>query len=191
MSLTAQLDAPEINGRVSILLEPLTEIPDPYVVPPEAPTGTPGIYRITFALATPGREIYRKDQDLGQLLQKGESLLLPRTDMAVLKIEVFGEKQGELLAEIHFHKNGNGERATALMRVRGQDFREAERHGLHAVLPILSWWSFCFDVALDLGPYEILEEASGITLWNLPSLGRHKPLDIRFPACPASIRNTA
>ena len=181
MSPTAQIEPPEINGRISLLLEPLTEIPDSSVVP-VAPTGALGIYRITFALVTPGREIYRRNQDLGRLLQTGESLLLARPGMSTLKIEVFREKQGELLAEVHFHKNGRGELATALTRIHAQDFRSAELQGLHVVLPILSWWSFCFDVALDIGPYEILEETSGITSWNLPSLGRHKQLDIRFPA---------
>jgi len=73
-----------------------------------------------------------------------------------------------------FHSDGT--LARAQVRVTAANFAEAERFACDLVLANLSWWSYRYDVALDIKGYKLLEEKTEVRRLVFRFLGKSKPL---------------
>lgn len=175
---SVEIERPETNDRIELIAEPVFISTDSRASIPRSPMGGKGIYRATFALAVPGKEAFRDELDVERLLNSGESLLQVSKDLGGLKVDIAAN---EGTAAVHFYPNATGTLAKAVTRVNASNFRDAEVRAHNVVLPILSWWSYYFDVAIDVGACEIFEERTDVTKWSVPVLGRRKAFKLDSP----------
>ncbi len=103
----------------------------------------------------------------------GDSLLMLPAGVARVDLHITG---GPDQIHIICHGNSRGALAKVEMRVSAARFEEARRFTHDIVLPVLSWWSFHNDVALDVAAVEIVEEGTGTQQLIAGVTGRDKPL---------------
>ena len=146
---------------------------DPRQKLPRSPHGSLGIYKVTFVLLVPGKNVFHEDLNLEKIMSSGESLLqLPPG--VHLKATLSNENDS---AEILFRSNSKGQIAFAETRIQAQNFVGAQQIAYDLVAPQLSYWSFLYDVAIDIAGYEVLEEATLSRRYAFGVLGRLKPFD--------------
>ena len=64
------------------------------------------------------------------------------------------------------------------IKVRADNFTDAERIAYITVMPLFSWWSFANDVAMEVQGYLITEQLSGNVLLRVGLLGQVKALKL-------------
>ncbi len=168
-----EVERPDTNARLRFIIVPEFSATDRRATLPRSPIGTPGVYQVTFVLAVPGREAFRSDLNLSKMMRSGDSLLRVPPGLH-LKVEI---TNGQDSPEVIFSPNSSGALAQAQIRVKANDFAEAERLACDLVLPILSWWSYSYDAALDVGGYEVLEENTDVRRWVFGCVGKSKAFD--------------
>lgn len=169
-----QIARPRTNTRLFFSIVPEFAPADERSKIRRTPTGSRGVYRVTFILGIPGKQIFYSDLDFAQLLASGESLLL-EPNGRTLKVEIFNEKDR---AEVLFIPNDQGIFAKAQMRVTAEDFRQARNTAIDLIMPILSWWSYEYDVALDVVGHQILEEATESVNYGFGVIGQTKAIGV-------------
>lgn len=137
---STELPRPTVNTRLE-LTRVFEFAPDhPQAKIPRSPHGGPGIYRVTFVLAIPGKGIFRDQLNIEQIMNSGESLLaLPIGTH--LKAQLWNDKEK---VEILFRSNQQGLLSSARLRLTAQTFETAEQTAYDLVMPQLSYWSFVF-----------------------------------------------
>lgn len=128
---------------------------------------------MTFVLAQPGKESYHANLNYDDLMNKGDSLLLLPKDVSVVKVEIFNEKER---VEALFSANSRGALATGQIRLLASGFSAAEQMASDLLLPRLSWWSYRFDVAIDIAGYQVVEENTGVVRYAFGHLGKERGL---------------
>src|SRR6266498_420571 len=164
--VTVEMPRPIHNARLSALVQPKFPASDPRSAHAGDSKGSKGVYRVMLILTIPGKENMNNVIDTTKLLSSGESLLKSNTDITVNVSSP--SKQGPVL----FRPNSHGQLADVTLRITADDFNDAEIKAHDIVYPILSNWSFQFDVPLDVKGYKILEENSGYERWVFNLVGR-------------------
>lgn len=179
-----EIDRPDTNGRLSLTLVPGFAPQDPRSRTRRPPGGAPGAYSITFVLALPGYGQYQPDLDLERLMRSGDSLL----QMAQQYQVSVTADDGSYTFRVLLSPNERGAFATAEAQVQAESFSDAEKTAHDLIAPILSWWSYYFDVALDVSGFRIVEEQMGVSQMVFAVLGRERAFD---PASlPAGFRSS-
>jgi len=96
----------------------------------------------------------------------GDSLLEAGKDITILKVDLFSDPaHTQKFAEIIYRTNDAHRLSVAEIQVQAPSFEEAERRAHLVVLPIISWWSLRYDIAIDISGYEVLEAATEVRRW--------------------------
>jgi len=166
---SANVLRPRASGRVVHVIVPIPPPNTPLSRIPRSAEGSFGAYLITFVLGVPGRKVFQDSLDFVKLRDAGDSLLHFPQGIRNIKIQV-SERRG--FAEIAFLKNERGAMSHAVTRIYAQSFEDANKSAYQIVVPALSRLSFKFDIPLDVIGFEVLEEATGSTLYSYGVLGR-------------------
>lgn len=166
---------PEINRRQAFIVVPEFANTDPKSLIKRSPVGSLGMYRVTFVLSIPGKEAYRSELNIKSLMESGESLLIVPKGINI-KVEIL--RQQDLSsppeAELMVYSNSDGALSKVEITVLASSFLDAQRQTSNIVLPLLSWWSYCYDVALDITGYEVYEKHTEVTMWVFGLIGEAK-----------------
>lgn len=133
--------------------------------------GSPGTYRVTFALSLPGAEVFHGNVSMADVMASGDSLLMLPADVAQVGVKLTGENE---VVEVLAFPNDRHAMSKVQMRLSAQGFVDAARYAHDLIMPLLSRWSFDSDVAIDVAAYEVFEEATGSSHWTIGLLGRDK-----------------
>ena len=169
----AEIDRPETSGRVSLTLVPGFTPQDPRSRISRSPGGAPGPYSITLVLAIPGFSQYQADLTLERLMRSGDSLL----QMAQQYQVSVAADDGSYTFCVLLSPNERGAFATAEAQVQAESFPDAEKTAHDLIAPILSWWSYNFDVALDVSGVKIVEDQTGSFQMSFSVLGKERAFD--------------
>ncbi|MHB1357436.1 MAG: methylamine utilization protein MauJ, partial [Anaerolineae bacterium] len=171
--LEFSLPRPDTSSKVKLTYVPFFSNTDPKSQIERSPAGSPGIYLVTFVFTLPGKNMLRGDLDSVMLMQSGESLLqYPANQQLVVP---FTNENGK--ANIVFSSNKQGVIANAQMRTEAQDFENAERIANDLVAPLVSYWSYFYDVPMDIAGYEVVEERTDTRRYSFGIiLGKPKPM---------------
>jgi hypothetical protein len=167
---------PETSARVKLTVVPHFPDDNPKSKIERSPLGGTGMYRVTFILSLPGKNVFREQLNFVELMQSGESLLqVPmHTPLAIIL------SNDTWRAEVSFPINKQGTIANAVMRVNAQSFNDAERTAYDLVSPQLSYWSYLYDVPIDVAGYELYEERTDTRMYFFGSImGKVKPLALQ------------
>jgi hypothetical protein len=160
---------PDRNIGMEFTLVPVLSGPPEKAPPPLPPLGEAGPYTINFVLCVPGRDNLNEDLDLPGLMRSGRSLLqmppgvanIEMTIAATVPIQFFSDRDGGLMSR-------------ATIRVNASNFEEAQRFAYNTLMPILSYWSYLHDVAIDVAAYEVTEERTGVLKYTVGMVGAVK-----------------
>lgn len=182
---------------VPVSPEPLLEIPLPesnskmeftYLrgYPPNHPQskiprslkGGQSVYKVTYILSVPGVNTFRNRLDFKKLGKSGESLLqFPVNETIVVEMEDDSNSK----IQMWFEGNAKGLLSNVVLRIHCDSFEEAERFAHERVSTMLSYWSFLFDIGIEISAYEILEELTGSLKFSVGLIGRVKPFTNEKP----------
>ncbi|MDP2661559.1 MAG: hypothetical protein Q8R28_12600 [Dehalococcoidia bacterium] len=133
------------------------------------------MYDITYILCNPGKGLYTDDLNLDRIMGSGDSLLESvQHEVFEVKMQAWARDQDHVVT---FACNTDHRVSRALICVQAQSFQDAERKGYDSVAPLLSYWSYRYDVALDVLAHEVLERETRSTKRAFGAAGRIKPLD--------------
>jgi hypothetical protein len=147
--------------------------------PPEHPQskierthkGSSSLYNINYILSVPGVNVFNDKFDLEELINSGDSLLqIPSGEFLVIHAT-----DGDYKSEIQFLSNAKGMLSRVHVRVNCASFQDAERFAHERVCMMLSYWSFLFDIGIDISSYLIIEESTGTRKYSVGLVGRAKP----------------
>src|SRR5438876_6796317 len=132
--------------------------------------GSSGTYEVSFVLSTPGSDAYVADLDLSEFAESGSSLLQlpPRAD----QVRILVDRGNGVGQEFTASKNASGLLSKIVVSVDADTFVEAEQQAHDLVAPMLSWWSFRYNVAIDLRGWIVREAATGAVRVDVGVLGR-------------------
>ena len=106
-----QLERPEANERQWIVFEPNFHHDAPKDSTPQLPQGSNGVYRVTFVLGIPGKEVFLDDLNVDTLKQSGTSLLLMPPGVPFARVNIIKALGNQETAEVVFVK-GKGDQFT-------------------------------------------------------------------------------
>ncbi len=169
---TVELDRPDSTTWMKFALVPGFSHLDLRSLIPRNPDGGAGIYQVTMILCIPGKATYYDNLALAHLAQSGESLLeIGRFEYDLTLTS------GEVTGLATFTSNSRGLLSTIKIRLQVQSFQDARRFAYDMAAPCLSWWSYRYDVPLDIKGYEVLEEFTGTRQYVVGMLGKAKDFD--------------
>jgi hypothetical protein len=143
---------------------------------PVTAVGGSGEYVAQFILGIPGKAIFSADVDIPTFLASGTSLLAVPADTTQINVKLLDE-QGEPMHELDIGVRA-GVASDVTIKVRADNFTDAERIAYITVMPLFSWWSFANDVAMEVQGYLITEQLSGNVLLRVGLLGQVKALKL-------------
>jgi Methylamine utilization protein MauJ len=138
--------------------------------------GSPGFYSASFALARPGSVVYRQHVDFDVIALEGDSLLEIGLEPG-LRLQGL-TSDGMARSEFSLFPNSEGRLARVDIRVRAEDLEEASNRAYSYVAALLSWWSFRYDVAIEIAAWRITEEGTQTFDVHTGLLGRTARLDV-------------
>jgi hypothetical protein len=159
---------PHVTSRMGFTVVPVF---DP-AAPPLSPIGSPGIYRLTYVLAVPGRAVVQDEVDFAKLVQTGDSLLEVPTDVHQLRIDLY---DGSSLKQTAIVNVNTAHRLRDIeLEIQADNFAQAASFGHDLVAPLLSRWAFLHDVAITTSAVQIVEAATQVHHWSQLMLGAVK-----------------
>lgn len=165
---------PELNTRMEFTIVPYSSNDGSDVIV-KGPSGGTGVYQVTYFLTVPNVDVFLSKIDLGKLFQYGTSQLqLPPEEMLILEMQ--GEEADDHF-QMHFLPNKQQLLSHVRLRVKCSSFEEVERVTHERVSTVLSYWSYLFDVGLQIGRYEIIEESTKAKRLSFGVVGRVKAFD--------------
>ena len=176
--ISGKLIRPDVNRRIQFVQVPIFAPVDPRSLIARTEVGSFGPYKITFVLAIPGRSTFLDELDLPTLMLSGESNILAETDF---QIETKNETGTWVL---DFTCNKRNQVSTVSARVHAQNFEDAERWAYNNITPLLSFWSYQYDVGIDIAGYEVLEEITQTQKWVFGVVGKRRTLDLTQGSIP-------
>jgi hypothetical protein len=133
--------------------------------------GGSGIYNVNYILSVPGVNVFNDKLDFDELIESGDSLLqIPSDEFLVIHAT-----DRDYKSEIQFLSNTKGMLSRVHVRVNCASFEDAERFAHERVCLMLSYWSFLFDIGIDISSYLIVEESTGTRKYAVGLVGRAKP----------------
>ncbi len=167
-------ERPESNSRIQLTIVPEFSTDDYRQQIPRLPKGSSGIYQVTFVLTIPGKNVFKESLEFNEIMKSGDSLIQLSPQAPFLKSTVFNDDES---AEILFLSNSKHRISCAQMRINAPDFISAEAYAYNLIMPQLSYWSFIFNVSLDIAGYEVIEENTQSKKYNFGILGKVKPFN--------------
>lgn len=158
---------------MNVVIVPQFVPPDPRASMEILPDGSPGNYVVRFILSIPGKEDYFEDIHLDRL--SGNSLLAMPVAEGMLRVRLFSD---QIESEVLFFPNNQGRLSQVQIQGPADNLIHAEALAFDLVMPILSRWSFQYDVAVDVVAYQVLEERTSVQKWVFHLLGKEKMVDI-------------
>jgi hypothetical protein len=174
-----EIDRPPSTGWMRFSLVPGFPKSDPRSLLLRLPEGSSGNYSVTLILGTPGKAVFNDLLQLGTLASTGDSLLEIGKGIEI----DFTLTSGEVEALVTAVANSSGQMASLRFRVNAQNFDDAIRFSYDLIAPSLSWWSYWYDVPLDVKGYEAIEESTGARQYLVGVLGCAKGFDPRMGFC--------
>lgn len=170
---TVEFPRPEVSSKVEFTLVPGFPPNHPKAKIPRSQMGSHSSYDVQYFLSIPGVSVFKDKIDFERMKNSGNSLLqLPIGEHLITKIkDVFGE------SEIQFLGDKKGILSQVRLRVECNNFEEAERFAHERVSIVLSYWSFLFDIAIEMSDYLIIEENTGTHKYSVGLVGRVKPFN--------------
>jgi hypothetical protein len=169
-----KIDRPEINTREAIIVVPQFEKKSYEGEAQGTPKGRPGIYRISYILSVPGEDLFHSHLDINKLISSGHSLLRFPKGFTMLRVGLYDQTS---TVPINLVANKNGLLSNVEMSVHAKNFLDAEKFCYDVVQPLLSSLSFQYDVALDVGGYEVTEESTQVRKFVFGLIGKEKIMD--------------
>jgi hypothetical protein len=170
---TVEFPRPETNSKIEFTLVPGFPPDHPQAKIPRSQFGGKSVYRVQYFLSIPGVNVFKDWVDLEKVKGTGDSLLqLPIGEHLIAKVQ---KDNTEL--EIQFLGNKKGVLSQVLLRVDCNSFEEAERFAHERVSVMLSYWSFLFDIGIDMSDYLIVEEKTGTLKYSIGLIGKMKAFD--------------
>lgn len=177
-TISEQLERPDTNSRLSVVVVPGVIGTDQTSVLAMTPKGSPGRYRTSFVLCIPGQNSFLDHLDMTQIMQSGDSLLQASADYEM----TLRNENGPWT--VHFTRNAKGRVSTFWVEYEAQSFAEAEQWSYNQVAPILSYWSYYYNLPIDILGYEILEEQTKSRKWVFGVLGNSRSFDLKKGTLP-------
>jgi len=172
---TAELECPDCSGRWGFTVVPIFPEGSPGASIERSLEGSLGTYKVTFVLSRPSTRHFHSEMNFPKLMASGDSLLEVPKEFPHLKADYFKDAlRKERFAEVIFWTNEAHRLARAEVQVRASNFAEAEKVAHIMVLSMISWWSFQFDVPLDINGYEVEETATEVRRWVFNMEGRSR-----------------
>lgn len=129
-----------------------------------APTGAPGIYKLTYILAIPGRAVVQDEVNFAKLVQAGDCLLEVLPGIQQLRIDL-GDDTGRQQAAV-VHVNDHHRLRDIELEIQADSFAEAASRGHDLIAPLLSRWAFLHDAAITTSAVQVIEAATQIHRWT-------------------------
>lgn len=177
--IQAHILRPETNQRYWISIQPTFPPDDSRSSIPKSAIGSSGCYEATFFLSIPGKEHFRDEINIDQILQSGNSLLIMPPSISKIRVPVLNEQEQ---VEVLFSANNRRLLSSATIKISASSFKDAEIRAYDLIMPILSWWSYKYDVALDISAYRVVEEKTQVQNWAFNIVGAAKELDFNVAA---------
>lgn len=155
------LPRPPFNKRMEITYGPPQN---------SIPRGEKGEYQLIYILCIPGKNAFRDVLNIEEIMQSGDSLIYIGKDIEI-EMKLSNENG---TTDIKVKSGLNGNMAVISLKVDAENFIDAERKSYNFLMPVLSNWSFYYDVAVDFTGYEVLEKATGIKKWSFGLVGEIK-----------------
>ena len=165
------MDRPETNSRIEYIIIPEFHPNDPRQQISRTPEGSQGYYKVTFVFTIPGKDVFREDLNFVKIMQTGNSLLLVSQNTSYINVSI---SDGNDNAEILFGCNSSKQISNAQMRIDAPNFVTAERIAYDHIMQQLSFWSYLYDVSIDIAGYEIIEEKTESRKYNFGVVGKFK-----------------
>lgn len=140
--------------------------------------GAPGVYAATCMLSVPGHEAFRGDVDVKELLLSGDSLLKVAPSVRSARFDV-EEISGPGAIELTAHPNVHARIGSLTFRFQATSFEDARAQAYNQVSSLLSWLAYRYNVALEIGAWQLVEESTQSTEWQVGLLGQERPLEVR------------
>lgn len=131
--------------------------------------GSPGMYDVTFVLSTPGDETFLSKLDLGAFTQSGTSLLQVPPGTRQITVKLTGNAAAPSFA---LTANAQMLVSNVIVSVSAPTFADAERAAHDLVAPMLSWWSYRYDVPIELKGWVVREQSTQATRYRFGVLAR-------------------
>jgi hypothetical protein len=164
---------PETNSKMEFTLVLDYAESNPQSSVPRSQFGGHSVYDVRYILSIPGVNTFRDTVDFDNIIEYGNSLLqLPIGEHLLCKAN---DQYGEI--DIQYLGNKFGIMSQIRLRLECGSFEEAERIAHERVSPTLSYWSFLYDISIEISNYYILEENTGTRKYSVGLVGRLKPFD--------------
>ena len=137
------------------------------------PTGSPGLYRLTYVLAVPGRNVVQGEVNFEKQVQAGDSLLEVSPQIHYLELTI-GVDPARTDTTMRVNVNDSHRLRDVELEVHADNFAHAQNVGHDLVAPVLSRWAFLHDVAITTSVVQIEELTTRIRQWIVPIVGAVK-----------------
>lgn len=171
------IDRPENSSHIILVAIPEFAEDDPRLCIQRSVKGGPSLYRFIFSLSIPGNDTYLEELDVEKITNTGKSLLQVSQGSS---LEVCLENESEQV-NVTFKSDPRGYLTTAHITVDSQDFESAERLAHDFILPILSHWSFIYDMPIDINSYKVVEEHTETRKYSVGIIGQIKNFQTIHP----------
>lgn len=174
-----ELPRPDYNIRFDLAVVPEFVKSDPRSSIQITPLGLPGLYRVIYILAIPGKETFKSKLNWEDITASGESLLV-MNGFSEFRI-AFKAPDSGIAADLVGYSNEKGELSRIVVdKLQAQDVPTATRIAHDIVMPMLSWWSVRYDVSIDVAAWEVFHEQTSLRNLSVGVLGRPKQFEINL-----------
>lgn len=165
---------PYVTSKIAYIVLPVFNAAAPPPPPPTLPatTGSPGIYKLTYVLAVPGRAVVQDEVNFAKLVQAGDSLLEVSAEVHKLRIDLHDGASSGQTAFVNV--NAAHRLRDIELEIQADNFAQADSFGHDIVAPMLSRWAFLHDVAIAISAVQIIEVATQVYRWTQLMLGAVK-----------------
>jgi hypothetical protein len=165
---------PYVTSKMSYTVVPIFSPPssEPNAGAP-SPTGSSGLYRLTYVLAVPGRNVVQDEINFEKQVQAGDSLLEVSPEIRYLELAVgIDPTRADTTMRVNvndFHRLRDVE-----LEIQADTFAHAQIVGHDLVAPVISRWVFLHDVAITTSVVQVEELATQTRQWIVPFVGAVK-----------------
>lgn len=169
-----QAARPTVTGLMGYVAEPVFTADRDQPKPGDlAPSGSPGRYRASFALAVPGRAVVQEEVNFAELIKRGDSLIEVAPAVHDLQVKLL-DSASVISYAARVGVNNQHRLRDIELEFDAANFADAYEVSHNIVAPLLSRWSFLHDVAITTAATQIVEVATEIHSWRLTMVGMVK-----------------
>jgi hypothetical protein len=167
------LPRPDTNSLFTVHGVPQRVLDEAGIEQPEHYFGISGRYVVTAVLCIPGKQTFFDYLHLNDFLSAGESLtLMPDGNQYRFQTDT---SAGPI--DVRFVPNHNGQLGSIVIELIAEELLHAQSLAHDIIMPILSWFSYRHDVALDVAGWHTLEKETNASRFVFGVLGKSHTLD--------------